>query len=109
MSDNEPRIISEYVSHPAGGGDAISNSAAVVSKLDALTQSVQRLVHTKSADTDFDESILLKDGEIFDPSRSISGENGPLDNPTERVADLELPDDNLFDSPVVCGNDIRQA
>ena len=62
MSDNEPRIISEYVSHPAGGGDAISNSAAVVSKLDALTQSVQRLVHTKSADTDFDESILLKDG-----------------------------------------------
>ena len=47
MSDNEPRIIFENVSHPsAGGGDAISSSATVVSKLDALAQSVERLVHT---------------------------------------------------------------
>ena len=88
MFDNEPRIISENVSHPAGGGDAISNSAAVVSKLDALTQSVERLVHTMSADTDFDESILLKDAEKFYPSRSISGENGLLHSTTEWVADF---------------------
>jgi hypothetical protein len=35
MSDNEPRIIEEIDSHPsAGGGAAISNSVADVSKLD---------------------------------------------------------------------------
>jgi hypothetical protein len=45
-----------------GGGDAISNSVAVVSRLDELTQSVKRLVQTVSGDGDFNENVLLEEG-----------------------------------------------
>jgi hypothetical protein len=107
MSDNEPRIIDEIDSHPsAGGGAAISNSVAVVSKLDALTQSVERLVQSISADVVFDEDVLLEDGEIFDPSLSISGENNSNENTTEKDAIVALPDDDLFNSPEECGDEI---
>ena len=107
MSDNEPRIIEEIDSHPsAGGGAAISNSVAVVSGLDALTQSVERLVQTMSADVVFDEDVLLEDGEIFDPSLSISGENNSNENTTEKDAIVALPDDDLFNSPEECGDEI---
>jgi hypothetical protein len=53
-------IIEEIDSHPSGGGgDAISNSVAVLSRLD---ESVKRLVQTVSGDRDFDENVLLEEG-----------------------------------------------
>jgi hypothetical protein len=110
MSDNEPRIIEEIDSHPsAGGGAAISNSVAVVSGLDALTQSVERLVQTMSADVVFDEDVLLEDGEIFDPSLSISGENNSNENKTEKDAIVALPDDDLFNNLEECSDEISAS
>jgi hypothetical protein len=110
MSDNEPRIIEEIDSHPsAGGGPAISNSVAVVSGLDALTQSVERLVQTMSADVVFDEDVLLEDGEIFDPSLSISGENNSNENKTEKDAIVALPDDDLFNNLEECSDEISAS
>ena len=107
MSDNEPPIVVENVAHlSAGGVDVISNPATVASKLDALTQSVERLFHTMSAEADFDESVLLEGGEIFDPSLLITGDHGQFDTATEKGTDLELPHGDLFDSPEVCGDDI---
>ena len=59
-----------------------------------------------SAEADFAKSVLLEEGVIFDPSLSISGDHRQLGNATERGIDLELLDDDLFDSPEVCGDDI---
>ena len=59
-----------------------------------------------SADVVFDEDVLLEDREIFDPSLSISGENNSNENTTEKDAIVALPDDDLFNSPEECGDEI---
>ena len=107
MSDQEPRIIAGVVGHPpAGDGDHIFASPDVSCWLEALTQSVERLVQSRGADVDFDELSLLDEGEVFDPSFSVSGENPPTSNTSETEEKIQLPDKYLFNSPEACGADI---
>ena len=70
-SDNELRI-NDYPSHSlARGGDNVSPSVNIVSKLDALTESVNRLVGVMVPDpaTSFvdEESLPNDDPGEFDP------------------------------------------
>ena len=107
MSDQEPRILAEVVGHPpAGDGDDISASPDVSSRLEALTQSVERLVQSMAADADFDELSLLEEGEVFDPSLSVSGEHPSTSNTSETEVKVQLPDEDLLNSPETCGADI---
>ncbi|CAB3992897.1 Hypothetical predicted protein [Paramuricea clavata] len=59
-----------------------------------------------SADVVFDEDVLLEDGEIFDSSFSISGENNSNENTTENDAIVALPDNDLFNNLEECGDQI---
>ena len=91
MSDQEPRILAEVVGHPpAGDGDDISASPDVSSRLEALTQSVERLVQSM----------------VFDPSLSVSGEHPSTSNTSETEVKVQLPDEDLLNSPETCGADI---
>ena len=62
-----------------------------------------------SAETDFDESVLLEDGEIFGPSLSISGDHRQLDNATDKGTYLELPDDDLLKAQRYVATTLRQV
>jgi hypothetical protein len=50
--------------------------------------------------------FLLEDGQLFDSSLSISGENNSNENTTEKDAIVAFPDDDLFNSPVEYGDGI---
>ena len=107
MSDQEPRILAEVVSHPpAGDGAAISASPDVSSQLEALTQSVERFVQSMAAHADFDKLSLLEEGEVFDPSLSVSGEHPSTSHTSETEVKVQLPNEDLFNSPEACGADI---
>ena len=111
MSDNEPHIIEQIDSHhSAGGADTISNlSLLCLGLIYTLTQSVERLVQTMTACQAMLISMkmfLLEDGQLFDSSLSISGENNSNENTTEKDAIVAFPDDDLFNSPVEYGDGI---
>ena len=59
-----------------------------------------------SGDAVSTKMFLLEDGEIFGPSLSISGENNSNENTTEKDGIVALPDDDLFNNPEECGDEI---
>ena len=109
MFDQEPCIIVEVVGHPTtSDGDDISASPNVSSKLESLTQSLERLVQSVAADADLEEHALLEEGEVFVPSLSVSGEN-PTSNTSETEAKIKLSHEDLFNCLETCGADISMG
>ena len=113
MSTNDEELrINDDPSHSlARGGDNVSPSVNIASKLDALTESVNRLVGVMVPDpaTSFvdEESLLDDDPGEFDPSLSLSGDGNLQTSRNEGLASTELlPDEDLFNEAEECGTDI---
>ena len=110
-NDDELRINDDPSHSLARGGDDISPSVNILSKLDVLTESVNRLVGVMVPDpaTSFvdEESLLDDDPCEFDPSLSLSGDGDLQTSRNEGLASTELlPDEDLFNAAEERGTDI---
>ena len=107
MADNEPQIIRTEPSLPSAEGSVTTSSVEL--KIDALTQSVGRLVQCLSSEavlSQREEDLLLASEEDYDPTCSLTGDDVEVAGRPEDT--IPLPDSDLFNDPDQCGEEISK-
>ena len=110
-NDEELRINNDPSHFLARDGDKVSPPVNIESKLDTLTESVNRLVGVMVPDpaTSFvdEESLLDDDPGEFDPSLSLRDDGNLQTSRNEGLVSTELlPEEDLFNEAEECRTDI---
>ena len=108
MADREPQIIRTEPSLPSAEGSVTTSSVEL--KIDALTQSVGRLVQCLSSEavlSQREEDLLLASEEDYDPTCSLTGDDVEVAGQPEKDT-IPLPDSDLFNDPDQCGEEISK-
>ena len=105
MADNEPQMIGPESNYSSAEGSVTTSSLEL--KIDALTQSVGRLVQCLSSEADLsqrEEELLLASEEDYDPTRSLTDDDVHVAGQPEKDSVLR-PDSDLFNDPDQCGQE----